>query len=270
MVNKTKSYVLIGTPITHSLSPIIHNAWFNHYSINASYSLLDTPLEKLEHHLDILKNNSCGFNVTAPLKEKVLLYLDEISPEAKQIKSINTVKVQNGKLIGYNTDVYGLLQTIPNAKSSDGKAVVLGSGGASKAVIYALNLLGYKNIVVVARSIEKLEELKKDFVYIKTSLWHSLNMVKADICINATSSLLKKSEIPFEIFSDYVIDLHYNIKDQSSFLKQSSAKFKKDGFEMLLYQAKKAFEIWEDIDVCVDIAKEKIDREFKEDENCCY
>lgn len=176
---------IIGYPLGHSLSPVMHNAALKELGIEGSYIVLETPPEQLAEKIDFLKDNDFrGFNVTIPHKTEVIKYLDSVDDAAKIVGAVNTVVIdENKKLHGYNTDVYGFVEAIPpelrksglraeaeeapkplrNAVHPEqpGRAAVLGSGGAARAVLAGLIQIGIKEISIFARNTEKALELKE-------------------------------------------------------------------------------------------------------------
>ncbi len=134
-------FALIGHPVSHSFSAQYLNARFQTEGINAHYDLIDMP--NIEHLPELIRSNQYnGFNVTIPHKKAVIPYLDQLYPEAQAIGAVNVVKIENNKLIGYNTDIIGFHDTLtPLLKPNHTHAVILGTGGASQAVQYVLNKL---------------------------------------------------------------------------------------------------------------------------------
>ena len=162
---KKKLYAIIGNPIEHSLSPILHNYWFKKYKIEADYSLLKADEENLGEITERLKKGELeGINVTLPFKQKIIPFLDETINDAASTNSVNTIYLDNNnKLIGENTDVYGLQaaywKEIVNAQTK--KALVIGAGGVSPSVIFSLQKSKIYNISIVNRTKDKSIFLKK-------------------------------------------------------------------------------------------------------------
>ena len=157
---------IIGYPLGHSLSPVMQNVALKKLGIDGSYVALETPPEKLAERIDFLKNEEFrGFNVTIPHKIEIMKYLDSIDNFAKVVGAVNTVVIdENKKFHGYNTDVYGFVQAIPEEireNLAGKKAAVLGSGGAARAVLVGLIEIGIKEISIFARNQEKSFELKE-------------------------------------------------------------------------------------------------------------
>jgi len=236
---------LIGYPLTHSFSEDYFGRKFKKEGISDHrYDLFS--LEKIEGLISILgkTENLKGLNVTIPYKEKVISYLYEIDSEAAEVGAVNTIKIIDGKLYGFNTDVYGfevsLLKFLNKKKV---KALVLGTGGASKAIQFVLekNKIEFK---VVSRSPSKGDLIYKN-LDVKVIENHSLiinttplgTYPKTDEC----------PEIPYEYLNSkhYLYDLVYN-PEKSLFLQRGEEKggMIKNGLEMLELQAEKAWEIW--------------------------
>ena len=135
----TKKFGIIGNPIKHSLSPILHNYWFKKYNIAAEYSIIDIKDSQLAEIIDKIKDKSlCGINITLPYKQKIVPYVDVLVNDAEKTSSVNTVYLDDqNTIIGENTDVFGLqaayLKEVDNAQNK--KALVIGAGGVSPSVI---------------------------------------------------------------------------------------------------------------------------------------
>ena len=140
-----KKYGLIGKSLGHSFSPAFFKAYFEEHQIEASYELI--PLEDIKPIESILSKAYNGLNVTIPYKEDIIPFLNELSPEAKTIGAVNTIVFRNGKSIGFNTDAFGFQQSIkPFLTFEHERALILGTGGSSKAVAHVLKHLGFKLI----------------------------------------------------------------------------------------------------------------------------
>ena len=265
-----KKYLVIGNPIGHSLSPLIHNHWMK------KYCLVDSVYEKRkveEKDLkDIIKgirgNEIIGANVTVPFKKLIIPFLDELDFIARETQSVNTLFKINNKIIGYNTDSPGFQDTIRglNLKSDnsmissslEGKHIfILGAGGVASSIISALKSEGADNIVLSNRTKEKANELKKLFPELKVLDWGKKPSI-CNIVINTTSvGLIKDEEIKID-FSDYdnnllFYDLIYNPKE-TVFLKKARLRGNKtmNGKMMFLNQAKYAFNLWTNITPEID------------------
>ena len=241
---------LIGYPLSHSFSKKHFTQKFHKESIfDYRYELF--PLEKIEQFPNLIKEHPqiVGLNVTIPYKEKVMSYLDEIDEVAQAIGAVNTIKITNGKLKGYNTDAYGFQRSMTEflfenrSSFSNLKALVLGTGGAAKAVHYVLKQLNI-NYLRVSRSIEK-----GDIIY--ENLTHE-HLQQFPLIINTTplgmSPHVEASpRIPYKGINEknFLIDLIYNPKKTVFLLRgemRSAAIL--NGLPMLIYQAEKAWQIW--------------------------
>ncbi|MBO5743635.1 MAG: shikimate dehydrogenase [Clostridia bacterium] len=244
-------YALLGEKLGHSYSRVIHEKYFKIKSDKSSYELIETPKEKLASTVNsLLKGGYSGFNVTIPYKTDVYNMCDELSPEAKKIGSINTVKVLNGKLHGFNTDYYGLkLSLLYNGVSLEGKRVViLGTGGASKAVSALCEDLGCSDIKLVSRSPEPCG---------KHCIISYSEITGGDVIINTTPvGMYPKQEFsPCSNFFDFkvAVDLIYN-PSQTLFLKTACENGLKtvNGLYMLVAQALYSQSIWNNTDADID------------------
>lgn len=247
-----EQYSLIGDPVYHSLSPFLHKLIFDYFNEkNKIYSKLKITCDGLVYNFSLLKSNFKGFNVTSPHKINIIKYLDELDYFSKKIGIVNTVKISNGKSIGYNTDCYGFLKGLKDFKDDiSGKNIlVLGSGATSRVVIDSLIGLN-ANLTVAARNFEKLLNLKQ-FVYDSYDGYDidilSLDKVQGDFfgIINTTSKLDNFNISNLKI-SDFVYDINYDVKGVTDFLYRflSMDVCIIDGKDMLFYQAIKSQEIW--------------------------
>ena len=248
-----KKYLVIGNPIEHSLSPLIHNFWLEKYSINATYEKQLVEKNDIEKIINDIKVNKVqGINVTVPFKKMVIPFLDQLSDTAKKTQSVNTIFKKQNKLVGDNTDVYGFSEAIQitNLNLSNKKALILGAGGVVPSIILALKNMGIFEITLSNRTRKKADDLKKSFPFLKVINWG--DKIKTDLIINATSVGIKKNE---EIKLDnsklngqLFYDLIYN-PSQTKFLENAKKSGKKieNGKSMFIYQAMKAFEIWHGI-----------------------
>jgi shikimate dehydrogenase len=259
-----KNYGIIGNPVEHSLSPLLHNYWFKKYKIDASYSIIKTKANNLKDIVDKIKDKTLsGINVTLPYKQKIINYTDKIVNDAETTGSVNTLFLDSeNKIIGENTDVYGVqaayLKEIDSKKNN--KALIIGAGGVSPSVILSLRKSGINNISIINRTYEKCLFLKKKFNYINILIWKNLEseICNYDIIINATSLGLKNGqEFNFNFDkckeSAVFIDTIYNP------LKTKTFKFLEDkgikvfnGLDMFIYQGQKSFYLWNKINPEID------------------
>ena len=261
---KKKSFGIIGSPIAHSLSPVLHNYWFKKYNIEANYSLLNVTEENLKNVINKIKDKELsGINVTLPYKQKIIPFIGKLINDAQHTNSVNTIFLNNDNIIiGENTDVFGLqaayLKEVSNAENK--KALVIGAGGVSSSVIFSLEKSRVKNISIINRTYEKSLFLKKKFHSLNVLEWKSLKqeISKFDIIINATSLGLKGGkdfEFNFENTKDDLIyiDTIYNPLETKTlkFLKENKIKTF-NGLEMFIYQGQKSFYLWNKINPEID------------------
>ncbi len=259
-----KSFAIIGNPIAHSLSPILHNYWLEKYKVKATYSLLNVSETEITKVVEKIRSKELsGINITLPYKQKIIPFVDELVNEAKSTNSVNTVFLnEDGKLIGENTDVYGLqaayLKKIPQVENK--KALVIGAGGVSPSVIFSLFKSKVKYIAIINRTLEKAIFLKKKFNFLNVIEWKYLEkeLKNFDIIINATSLGLKEGEdfnFNFQGIreSSIFIDTIYNPLETKTikYLKSNNIKTY-NGLEMLIYQGQKSFYIWNKINPEID------------------
>tara|TARA_B100002051_G_scaffold270894_1_gene304598 strand:+ start:669 stop:1487 length:819 start_codon:yes stop_codon:yes gene_type:complete len=258
-----KKFGIIGNPIKHSLSPVLHNYWFEKYGLNATYSIIEAEDRDLKNIIKKIRDRELtGINVTLPFKQKIIHQTDRIINDAEFTGSVNTILLDNDKIIGENTDVYGLqaayLKEIDNCGSKD--ALVIGAGGVSPSVILSLQKSGVKKISITNRTNEKCIFLKKKFNYLSIIPWKNLeNEIKNfDIIINATSLGLKDFEDFNFNFSNtkasvIYIDTIYNPLETKTyrFLKEEGKKVF-NGLDMFIYQGQKSFYLWNKINPEID------------------
>ncbi len=249
-----KKYVVIGNPIEHSLSPKLHNYWIKNYNLNATYEKKKLEENELESFVSKIKEGTVhGINVTVPFKKTVIPYLDQLSVEAKNTQSVNTIYLNNKKVVGHNTDIGGFELGIKNIKfnPTDKKIIILGAGGVVPSIIFALSKMNVSTITVSNRTKKKAENLKNLFKNLKIADWGDLP--DFDIIINATSLGLKKDDDIKIDFSNVgqnklFYDVIYNPRE-TNFLKIAKKLGNKaeNGKLMFVYQAFLAFKVWHGI-----------------------
>ncbi|PMP67077.1 MAG: shikimate dehydrogenase [Thermodesulfobacterium geofontis] len=262
-------YGVIGDPVSHSLSPIMHNLAFKEKNVKAVYGAFKVRPSDLAKAVEGIRAlNIKGVSVTIPHKEKIIEYLDEIDEIAQEIGAVNTILNKEGILKGFNTDWIGVLKAFEEngVKLKDKKVVVIGAGGASKAVIYALIKGGAKKIYVYNRTFEKAKLLEKKFK-ITAKPWEELKKADGDIIIQATSVGLKSWETPVgeEIISRFKVamDIVYlPLKTKFLSLAERYGKII-DGLQMLLYQGVEQFKIWTGMEPPLELMKKAIYEEAK-------
>ena len=214
---KKIKFAIIGSPISHSLSPTMHNYWFKKYNINAEYELLDIDKNEIQNVIDRIKNKEIkGINVTLPYKNSVIPFLTKTINDANETHSVNTIMLdEKNNLIGENTDVFGFqaayLKSIPNQDKRNKKVLILGAGGVAPSIILALLKSKIKDITLSNRTHEKSLFLKKNFRSLNVIKWDdfSKEISKFDIIINATSIGLNTSDEFKNDFSDFKKNLIY-------------------------------------------------------------
>ena len=259
-----KKFGIIGNPIKHSLSPVLHNYWFDKYSLDANYTIIEASEKDLSQIISKIKNGLLsGINVTLPFKQKIINHVDKIINDAEQTGSVNTLLLNaDNSLIGENTDVFGLqagyLKEIDN--SFNKKSLVIGAGGVSPSVILALLKSGIKNISITNRTNEKCIFLKKKFNSITILPWDKLEteIKNFDIIVNATSLGLKDGDdfnFNFSKTKNEVIyiDTIYNPLETKTYkyLKEEGKKVF-NGLDMFIYQGQKSFYLWNKINPEID------------------
>ncbi len=261
----TRTYAIFGHPVKHSLSPVMHNAAFKELDMDGVYVAFDVAPENIGMAINGIRSlGISGVNITIPHKESVMNHLDEISDDAKLVGAVNTISNERGRLIGYNTDVNGLLRAIRdvlNFTPDEKKVLLIGAGGAARAVIAGLGRSGASEIVIVNRTLLKAERLADEFsghfskVDIKAVMLEDDKEVRrhiqeCDILINASSAGMKEKnllKLPLHLLcrTAVVYDLVYDPRD-TQLVKDAreigiSAS---SGLSMLLFQGAEAFEIW--------------------------
>jgi len=247
----TKKYFVIGNPIDHSLSPKLHNFWIKKNNIDAIYEKKKLDEDDLKNFISEIKEEKIsGINVTVPFKKSAIPFLDELSAEANETQSVNTIYLNNGKTIGHNTDIAGFELAIKYSKYniSNKKIFILGAGGVVPSIIFSLNKMKASKIIVSNRTKEKAEDLKDLFKDLDIVDWG--DMPNFDMIINATSIGLKKEdEIKLEYSNigsnKFFYDVIYNPRE-TNFLKKAKGSGNKteNGKMMFVYQAHQAFTIW--------------------------
>ena len=250
---ETHIFGIIGKAVNSSFSPGIHNAKFKDKDINSVY--VPILAKNVDEACDFVKMLGIrAISVTAPFKESIIPYIDELNDVSSTVKSVNTVSCFGKKSIGYNVDVYGFEKALLEFLKGNHpmKVSVLGAGGASKAVCYVLKKLNFKNVVVFNRTLEKAKAISYlynfDFAILDTS---SLKLLKehSDLIINATSVGMSSNEsvLPFYEFSgnEYVFDIIYN-PEKTNLLQRAEERHCKicNGYTMLKYQAEEQFKIF--------------------------
>ena len=246
-----KKYLVIGNPIEHSLSPRLHNYWIKENNIDAVYEKKQIKEIDIKEIISKIKNGKIeGINVTVPFKKSVIPFLDELEYFAKKTQSVNTIYKKKDKIVGDNTDVIGFKYALQHIKYSvKGKKIfILGAGGVTSSIIFALKQMEASAIMLSNRTKEKAENLKKIYPDLDLIKWGDIK--NFDMIINATSLGLKENDkIPInydEIGSGkFFYDVIYNPK-KTNFLSEAEKRDNQieNGKMMFVYQAQSAFEMW--------------------------
>ena len=254
MKNK-KKFLVIGNPIKHSLSPFLHNYWFKKLKLNCEYKKLKINHFKIKNILNEVRRKKIeGLNVTIPFKSRVIKFLNILKGDALKTLSVNTVYLEKKNLVGDNTDVYGFSYGIlKQVKTKIKVAGIIGAGGVTPSIILSLIKRGVKKIYITNRTFSKLKPVKKKFgKIVRPVKWNEYPKVfaKVQILINATSLGLfgyKDLRFNFDIFNKKinVVDIVYN-PENTRFLKDAKKYGHRTftGLDMFVYQAQRAFFIW--------------------------
>ena len=246
-----KKYLVIGNPINHSLSPKLHNYWFQKNNIKAVYDKKQLNEKDIKKIISEIKNEKIhGINVTIPFKKSVIDFLDELTPLANEAQSVNIIFKKNNKIIGGNTDIGGFEKSLNNINYNvkNKKAFILGAGGVAPSIILALKKLGASKIYLSNRTKEKANKLSKIHSDIEIVDWGE--NVDFDIIINATSLGLKDDDkIRLNFNKSGSNKLFYDViysSGKTNFLLNAEKLGNKTetGKMMFIYQAQLSFDIW--------------------------
>ena len=259
----TRLAAVVANPIKHSISPFIHNSAFEATNTNGVYLAWEVDATELaETVANIRRYQMYGINLSMPYKEQVIPYLDQLSEEACLIGAVNTVVNREGTLIGYNTDGKGFFKSLPSFKISKKRLVLLGAGGAAKAILAQAILDGVSQISVFVRSssmektrpyLEKIQNatgFRVDLFALEDVQDLQDSITQADLLVNATSVGMDGSSQP--IPTSIVLPEKLLVADviyqpfETPFLKwaRSQGNHAVNGLGMLLYQAAEAFQLW--------------------------
>ena len=278
----TRLAAVVANPIKHSISPFIHNSAFEATNTNGVYLAWEVDAAELaETVANIRRCQMYGINLSMPYKEQVIPYLDQLSEEACLIGAVNTVVNREGTLIGYNTDGKGFFKSLPSFKISRKRLVLLGAGGAAKAILAQAILDGVSQISVFVRSssIEKtrpyLEKIQNatgfgvDLFALEDIQELQDSITKADLLVNATSVGMDGSSQP--IPTGIVLPEKLLVADviyqpfETPFLKwaRNQGNQSINGLGMLLYQAAEAFELWTGKEMPTDQIWESLKQKYQ-------
>ncbi len=247
---------VLGWPVRHSLSPRLHGHWLKRYGLAGSYEHLPVPPQVFGGYVRALvAEGYAGANVTVPHKQAALALCDAVDPAARAIGAVNTLVFRDGRILGSNTDAYGFLenlrQEVPDWRPAAGPAVVLGAGGAARAVAFALREAGVPQVRVLNRTAARAERLADDLGEgIAARAWAAAALEGANLLVN-TTSLGMSGHPPLEIdltplpAGALVTDIVY-VPLETPLLRAARAAGHPtvDGLGMLLHQARPGFEAW--------------------------
>ena len=278
----TRLAAVVANPIKHSISPFIHNSAFEATNTNGVYLAWEVDAAELaETVANIRRYQMYGINLSMPYKEQVISYLDQLSEEACLIGAVNTVVNREGTLIGYNTDGKGFFKSLPSFKISKKRLVLLGAGGAAKAILAQAILDGVSQISVFVRSssmektrpyLEKIQNatgFRVDLFALEDVQDLQDSITKADLLVNATSVGMDGSSQP--IPTSIVLPEKLLVADviyqpfETPFLKWAKEQGNQsiNGLGMLLYQAAEAFELWTGKEMPTDQIWESLKQKYQ-------
>ena len=278
----TRLAAVVANPIKHSISPFIHNSAFEATNTNGVYLAWEVDATELaETVANIRRYQMYGINLSMPYKEQVIPYLDQLSEEACLIGAVNTVVNREGTLIGYNTDGKGFFKSLPSFKISGEKMVLLGAGGAAKAILAQAILDGVSQISVFVRSssmektrpyLEKIQNatgFRVDLFALEDVQDLQDSITQADLLVNATSVGMDGSSQP--IPTSIVLPEKLMVADviyqpfETPFLKwaRNQGNQSINGLGMLLYQAAEAFELWTGKEMPTDQIWESLKQKYQ-------
>lgn len=273
----TKIYGIFGHPVSHSLSPVMHNRAFGELGMDCVYLGFDVKPGKIGAAVESIRTlNLQGINITIPHKESMVSLLDEVTQPVVLTGAVNTVKNEHGKLTGYNTDVPGVMRAIREEldfEPEDKRALIYGAGGACRAVVAAMCINGISRVMIVNRTLERARKVVDSFkdqfqhVIFETCPLDDDNAVQnyiseSDIVINSTSAGMgdvPALKVPLENAGDKVVVYDLVYKPYVTPLVKQARDMginAHSGLGMLLYQGVEAFEIWTGKKAPVDVMKD--------------
>ena len=282
---RTKLTGFFAKPASHSLSPLMHNLAFSHWGIDAVYLAFEVDQTNLRQAVESIRTlNMLGVNVSMPNKTAVLAYLDQLSPEAELIGAVNTIVHQEQRLIGYNTDGMGFVRSVNETwhPIKNQKIVVLGAGGAAKAIVVQMALEGAQEITIYKRLNATFLPLKEYFAKVSEKTGcpirlHdyadesqlALDLSQANLLINATDIGMgsKKDQLPIAdvklLHSQLaVFDLIYSPSETRLIQEAKKMGIKAyNGLGMLIHQGAIAFELWTHREMAVQNIRERLEQE---------
>jgi shikimate dehydrogenase len=269
----TMRAVLIGNPVDHSLSPVMQDAAFRATGIDGAYELWLTEDFEVPARVASLRSpEMLGGNVTVPHKQRAMPEVDELSETARRIGAVNTIVNRDGRLLGDNTDAHGFAMTVRGTGIDivpGSRALVLGAGGAARAVIVALQDLGFGTIEIANRTPDRAGALAADLNRSGETaavLWGDLEtrLPQVDLLVNATALGWHAGELPLDIarigllpVRATVVDLTYRDTDLLT-VARKQGRTAVDGLDMLVHQGARAFQLWTGVEPPVDVMRDAV------------
>ncbi len=275
-----KRVVLVGHPVTHSLSSELQQAAFDGAGIDARYEPLDVPLMTLGETIQELRGDDyLGANITVPYKERVVPLVDRLTEEAQATGAVDTITREGARLVGHNTDVIGFraaLNALVGRQKMPKTALMIGAGGGARAAVYTFITSGFQRVIVFNRHLHRAESLIRHFgrsaahMELRAMPWHEsvieAELSKAKILVNASAlgDAASNSPVPAEALPPdlLVLDLMY-VPRETKLLrdaKAAGATEAMNGDTMLLHQTAAAFNLWTGRDVALDLLRERLDQ----------
>jgi shikimate dehydrogenase len=274
-----KRVVLIGHPVSHSLSGELQQAAFDELGIDARYEPMDVPLINLPETIEQLRGDDfLGANISFPHKERVVPMVDRLTEEAQQTGAVDTLTREGGRLIGHNTDVTGFraaLDAVVGRQKMPKAAVIIGAGGGARAAVYALITAGFQRVIVFNRHLHRAEGLIRHFgrsashMELRAMPWHEsvieAELAKTKVLINASAvtnagqqSPINAELLPPELL---VLDLMYVPADTQLLrdAKAAGAAETMNGDTMLVHQTAAAFGLWTGREIGLDFVQKRLD-----------
>jgi shikimate dehydrogenase len=275
-----KQVVLVGHPVSHSLSGELQQAAFDDAGVDARYEPLDVPLMTLSETIEQLRGDDyLGANITVPYKERVVAMMDRLADEAQATGAVDTITRESTRLVGHNTDVVGFraaLDALVGRQKMPKQAVIIGAGGGARAAVYAFITGGFQRVIIFNRHLHRAEGLIRHFgrsashMELRAMPWHESviesELAKTKILINASalSNAGEQSPIPAELLPPdlMVLDLMY-LPRETKLMRDARAAGSSDvmnGDTMLLHQTAAAFNLWTGRDVSLELLQKRLDQ----------
>ena len=274
-----KQVVLVGHPVSHSLSGELQQAAFDDGGIDARYEPLDVPLMTLSDTIEQLRSDEyLGANITVPYKERVVSMMDRLTDEAQQTGAVDTITREGSRLVGHNTDVNGFraaLDAIVGRQKMPKQAVIIGAGGGARAAVYVFITSGFQRVIVFNRHLHRAEGLIRHFgrsaahMELRAMPWHESviesELAKTKVLVNASAlgNAGEQSPIPAELLQPdlLLIDLVYMPRETKLLrdARAAGATEAMNGDTMLLHQTAAAFNLWTGRDVSLEFLRQRLD-----------